>query len=252
MRLTERITTEGRRLFQWRSYIPWLLLPPLYIALIQRARFEQRWGARVEDLWLAFCVCVSAVGLLLRCLTVGFVPGGTSGRGRGAPAASVLNTLGMYSVVRNPLYLANGIMWLGVALATTSGWFVAFSMLFYWLYIERVIAAEEAFLTERFGDEFRRWTARTPCFIPRLSLWHSPAMTFSLRTVLRRESSGLIATGMAFTLMEFVSDTLLEGEPVGRWVITDWQWVVFLGATLLVGLVLQLMKKLRWLSVAGR
>jgi protein-S-isoprenylcysteine O-methyltransferase Ste14 len=252
MRLTERITTEGRLLFQWRSYIPLLLLPPLCVALIQAARFEQRWGERVEDLWLVGCVCVSALGLLLRCLTVGFVPGGTSGRGRGAPAASVLNTLGMYSVVRNPLYLANGIMWLGVALATTSGWFVAFGVLFYWLYIERVIAAEEAFLAERFGDEFRRWTTRTPCFIPRLSLWHSPAMTFSLRTVLRRESSGLIAMGIAFPLIEFISDTLLEGEPVLRWLVTDWQWVVFLGATLLVGLVLQLMKKLRWLSVSGR
>jgi hypothetical protein len=115
-----------------------------------------------------------------------------------------------------------------------------------------VIAAEEAFLTERFGDEFRRWTTRTPCFIPSLSLWHGPAMTFSLRTVLRRESSGLIAMGIAFPLIEFISDTLLAGEPVERWVVTDWQWVVFLGATLLVGLVLQLLKKLRWLSVSGR
>jgi hypothetical protein len=58
--------------------------------------------------------------------------------------------------------------------------------------------------------------------------------------------------GNAFPLIEFISDTLLAGEPVERWVVTDWQWVVFLGATLLVGLVLQLLKKLRWLSVSGR
>src|SRR5579871_6128954 len=143
MRLTDRITAEGRYLFQLRSFMPLVLLPALYFALLKMARFELRWGHTVDQLWLGFCIVVSVLGLLMRGITVGFVPGGTCGRQRGAPSASTLNTLGMYSVVRNPLYLANGVMWFGVALATTSAWFVVTSMLIYWLYIERVISAEE-------------------------------------------------------------------------------------------------------------
>ncbi len=178
MRLTDRITAEGQRLFQLRSFMPLVLLPALYFALLQMARFELQWGEEVEDLWLLVCVGVSSVGLLMRCLTVGFVPAGTSGRSRGTPSASTLNMLGMYSIVRNPLYLANGVMWIGVALATTSAWFAVLSVLVYWLYIERVISAEETFLAARFGDDFRRWTASTPCFLPRFSAWRAPAMRF--------------------------------------------------------------------------
>ncbi|MGH8143137.1 MAG: methyltransferase family protein [Steroidobacteraceae bacterium] len=232
--------------------MPLVLLPALYFALLQLARFEQRWGDGVEDAWLVFCICVSFLGLLIRCLTVGFVPSGTSGRGRGAPAASVLNTLGMYSIVRSPLYFANGIMWLGVALATTSIWFVLVSVLIYWLYIERVICAEEAFLSVRFSEEFRDWAQRTPCFLPRPSLWRSPQMHFSLRTVLRREHSGLIAVGLCFTALVFISDTMLQGEPVLRWLVGDSQWVFFCAVTTLVGMSLQLMKKMHWLDASGR
>ena len=252
MLLNDRIADEGRRLFRLRSFVPLALLPPLYFALMQMARFELRWGEEVEDLWLAVCVCISGLGLLLRCLTVGFVPSGTSGRSRGEPSASTLNTLGMYSIVRNPLYLANGVMWVGVALSTTSAWFVGLSILVYWLYIERVISAEEWFLASRFGDAFRAWAKSTPCFLPRLSLWRAPAMRFSLRTVLGREYSGLVAVGVAFTLVEFISDTLLEGEPPARWVVTDREWVIFFAVTVGIGTVLRFMKKCRWLDASGR
>src|SRR6185437_12571082 len=166
MRLTDQITAEGRRLFQRRSLMPLVLLPALYFALLQMARFGHRWGEHAQNLWLVGCVCISGLGLLMRSLTVGFVPAGTSGRGQGTPTASTLTTLGMYSIVRSPLYLANGIMWFGVALATSSGWFVIVSVLVYWLYIERVIAAEEAFLETHFGDAFRAWAQSTPCFLP--------------------------------------------------------------------------------------
>src|SRR5579871_4083529 len=72
MRLTDRITAEGRYLFQLRSFMPLVLLPALYFALLKMARFELRWGHAVDQLWLAFCIVVSVLGLLMRCLTVGF------------------------------------------------------------------------------------------------------------------------------------------------------------------------------------
>ncbi|HTW75733.1 MAG TPA: isoprenylcysteine carboxylmethyltransferase family protein [Steroidobacteraceae bacterium] len=252
MRITDRITADGRRLFQLRGVMPLVLVVPLGFALEQMAHFELYWGKHVEDLWLAGCVCLSALGLLVRCVTVAYAPAGTSGRSRGAPGAATLATLGMYSVVRNPLYVGNGIMWLGVALATTSVWFALVSVLVYWLYIERVISAEEAFLAKRFGAAYESWVARTPCFLPRFSLWRAPTLGFSLRAVLRREYPALIALGAAFTLVEFISNALLVGEPVARWFITDRRWVIFCAVTVACGMGLRLLKKLHVLDVADR
>jgi protein-S-isoprenylcysteine O-methyltransferase Ste14 len=252
MRITDRITAEGRRLFQLRGIMPLILLLPLGFALEQTARFQLEWGEHVKNLWLAGCAGLSGAGLLMRCVTVGYAPAGTSGRGRGTPGAAVLTTQGMYSVVRNPLYVANGIMWLGVALATASGWFALLSMLVYWLYIERVISAEEAFLAERFGAAYESWVARTPCFLPRPSLWRAPTLPFSLRAVLRREYPALIALGVAFTLVEFISDALLQAQPLARWLVNDRQWAIFLAVTLVCGLFLRMLKKLHLLDVAGR
>ncbi len=252
MRITDRITMDGRRLFQLRGLMPLVLLVPLGFALEQTAHFQLRWGAHVENLWLAGCAALSGLGLLLRCVTVGYAPAGTACRSRGAPGAETLSTEGMYSVVRNPLYLANGIMWLGVALSTTSLWFAALSMLVYWLYIERVISAEEAFLAKRFGAAYESWVARTPCFLPRFSLWRASSLRFSLRSVLRREYPALIALGVAITLVEFISDALLEGTPVSRWVVTDRVWLIFFIVTVACGTFLRILKKLHVLDVADR
>jgi protein-S-isoprenylcysteine O-methyltransferase Ste14 len=69
---------------------------------------------RSDGLWEAICVAVSLVGLGIRIATVGHAPGGTSGRRTvGGPSALALNTSGMYSVVRHPLYLGNYFQWLG-------------------------------------------------------------------------------------------------------------------------------------------
>ncbi|MGC9453013.1 MAG: methyltransferase family protein, partial [Oceanipulchritudo sp.] len=49
---------------------------------------------------------------------------GTSGRNTKQQVAYSLNTTGFYSVVRNPLYLGNFFMYLGIALFTHHWWLV--------------------------------------------------------------------------------------------------------------------------------
>jgi len=164
----------------------------------------------------------------------------------------MLNRVGMYSIVRNPLYVANGIMLFGVTLATATFWFVAVTMLAYWLYIERIISAEEAYLAEEFGEAYDDWAAETPCFLPRVSRWKAPDLSFSLRLMLRREYPGFIALATAFTLVELISDVFLEGEPFRRWLVTDRDWVIFFVTAMAIGLTIRSLKKLHYLDAAGR
>ena len=73
---------------------------------------------------------------------------------------SALATGGIYRYTRNPLYLALTLVYLGIAVATNGLWL---SLLIVPLLIVMrygVIGREERYLEAKFGDEYRRYTAR--------------------------------------------------------------------------------------------
>jgi protein-S-isoprenylcysteine O-methyltransferase Ste14 len=115
----------------------------------------------VTEVWEVGCLLVSLLGLGVRILTIGHAPKDTSGRNTQGQVAGTLNTTGMYSVVRHPLYLGNYLMWLGISMFLHTWWFVALMTALFALYYERVMFAEEAFLRQKFGDAFERWADAT-------------------------------------------------------------------------------------------
>jgi len=253
MRLVKKIEKDGAFLFRWRSVLPLVLVPAWLVAIVDGARWESVVGEGAADLWTLVTLLISVGGLAVRAATIGFVPAGTSGRGTGAQRAEALNTTGMYSMVRNPLYLGNFLAIAGIALATKTLWFPVVAGLCYWLYIERIIAAEEAFLAARFGESFARWAAVTPAFLPRWRGWRRPPLDFSLRTVLQREHHGLLAVAAAFTLFEWFVDIVGEDETLEQWLQTDWPWPTFLAAAAATYLTVQALRKhTRVLAVPGR
>jgi len=77
------------------------------------------------------------------------VPKNTSGR-TNSLIAERLNTTGMYSIVRHPLYLGNFLIVFGIVLFIQVLWFGIIVLAGYWFYYERIIFAEEEFLRKRF------------------------------------------------------------------------------------------------------
>jgi len=100
---------------------------------------------------------ISLCGLAIRVYTVGHTPANTSGRNTAGQLAESLNTTGIYSLVRHPLYLGNFFMWLGVALLIANFWFVIAFVFAYWIYYERIMFAEEQFLRTKFGPTYVEW-----------------------------------------------------------------------------------------------
>lgn len=242
MMIRDRLANDGRFLFRWRSYAPLVLLPLLLAALPEGERISRAVGPTVEHAIFFVSVLVAFVGLAIRWVTVAFVPRGTSGRSTLGQRADQLNTSGMYSVVRNPLYLSNFVVILGVVICVKVWWLVAIVALCYWLYIERVIAVEEAFLEQKFGDEYRTWAARTPAFLPNFSSWVRPSQPFSLTYLLRREYNGLLAVGVSFFVIEVILDVVLQSEPFTLWVVEDAACIVLGATTLVLFLVLRFLK----------
>ena len=78
-----------------------------------------------------------------------------------------LATDGPYSLTRNPLYVGNFVIGLGVGIMGRNPWLLlAFVCLFVPAYRSLVIK-EEKRLLDRFGDDFRAYCGRVPRFVPK-------------------------------------------------------------------------------------
>jgi len=244
--LREELEREGNWLFRWRSYLPLVLLA---LVLVEMGEFTYLGNSATLDVvWEVFCLLVSSVGLVVRAFTLGYAPRGTSGRNTAGQMAEALNTTGMYSIVRHPLYVGNFIMWLGLSLFPHQWWLTVIYVLSFWLYYERIMYAEEGFLRAKFGDQFVAWAEKTPPFIPNLKLWRPPDLHFSFRNVLRREYNGFFAMIVTFFVLEVRGDLAVEGR-----LMFETGWLVLLGISFVLWLVLRTLKRqTAILNVEGR
>jgi len=201
---------QGDFLFKYRSYFPLLFLViglavSLYGEYLKTKSIETIDSEYYEFIALGVCF----LGLILRVKTVGHTPKHTSGRNTTeGQLAKQLNTTGMYSLVRHPLYLGNFFMWLGVALLTENLWFIIAFILLYCLYYERIMYAEESFLISKFGNEYIEWSKATPAFIPSFKHYKKAKYPFCIGKVLKKEKNGLAAIFLLFWLFECAGDLI--------------------------------------------
>ena len=156
-------------------------------------------------------------------LVVGYAPVRTSGRNTRNQIADSLNTTGLYSIVRHPLYLGNFLIGLGISLVSWVWWLPLIYTLLFGIYYERIMFAEEAFLRRKFGGEFEDWAAATPAFWPRISQWRRPALPFSFRNVLRREYSGLAVVILGHAGVELAEHVLLKDYGLANLLARAWR-----------------------------
>jgi protein-S-isoprenylcysteine O-methyltransferase Ste14 len=220
---------------------------PLFLACLPTFTYlgaSHKWN----EAWQIICLAVSFAGLALRILTVGRAPLGTSGRNTREQVANTLNTTGIYSVVRHPLYLGNYLILFGMALWPHVWWLAGLTSCFFALYYERIMLAEEAFLRERFGGAFEAWAAATPAFIPRLGGWKPSAVSFCWRTVLQREYNAFILILGVFFVFDLIGDSFAER----RWHLGYGWFYLFLTGFVIFATLRTLKKRTKLLQVEGR
>lgn len=244
MALKEEFENTGNWLFRWRSYLPLTIVVMFVLALLDANK--QNGGLEFSEEWI--CLIVSFFGLGIRIITIGHTPRKTSGRNTKHQVAESLNTTGIYSIVRNPLYLGNFFMGLGIALFPGLWYLTLIYVLAFWLYYERIIFAEEAFLREKFGEVYLEWANRTPVFIPSFGHYQSASMPFSIRNILRREYNGVFAVILVLFLLELTGDIIVQQKLEFDF---EWQWMLGVGFILWSGL-RSLNRYTKLLNVAGR
>lgn len=211
MALQEEFEKQGVWLFRYRSLLPLLILALGLGVFIRMKLYPHTFFIEntAYEIWYEFlCLVVSLCGLAVRIYTVGHTPANTSGRNVTGQLADSLNTTGIYSTVRHPLYLGNFLMWLGPALLTGNLWFIISFCLFYWIYYERIMFAEEQFLRRKFGNQYTEWSEKTPSFVPSFSCFKKPGLCFSWKKVVKKEKNGLAALFIIFFLFNLAGNLI--------------------------------------------
>lgn len=246
--ISDSIVRQGGWLFRWRSYVILGFTPIFLFVVTQPEPIEARFGAFADGAYEAACILLAFIGLAIRAATVGFVPAGTSGRNTQRQIADALNTTGLYSLTRNPLYLGNAVTIMAVALFSQDIFVILLMLFFQVIYHERIIATEEKFLADKFGSPYLDWAKHVPAFFPRLSGWTPPSLPFSFRNVLRREYSSFFAIVAIFFALDQSREFLAEQQQT---IDPAWLSALVGGAAVYLGL-RWLKKRTKLLKVVGR
>jgi len=246
MALYKELEKTGNWLFQRRGWLPMFIYPAMMLVIYYNSSTENLYYNNIY--WSICCFATSGLGLLVRAITIGHTPKNTSGRNTKEQVADTLNTTGIYATVRHPLYLGNYLMWLGLLLYVGSFSFVIIISLIYWIYYERIMFAEEAFLRKKFDPIYSNWAKDVPAFLPNLSKWNTNNLTFSLKNVLKREYSGLVAMTSSFAFINFWKYYSYFGL-----MTIDLFWVIVAITGIIIAVTLRTIKKrTNWLNVSGR
>lgn len=108
---------------------------------------------------------IAALGESVRLATIGFEYIERGGR-HGRVYASRLVDKGIYGLTRNPMYLGNLLIVVGIVLVSGAPAGYRVAVPFFCFVYQAIISAEEEFLRKRFGKEYRDYCARVPRFLP--------------------------------------------------------------------------------------
>ncbi len=144
------------------------LFPAVLVLLFVLTKPEwPRNDQRLDDILDVVGVLVAMLGQALRVAVVGTVYVIRGGRNRKVYAEELVSG-GFFAHCRNPLYVGNLLVLLGLFVIWNSTVAYLVAVPFFLVAYSAIVAAEENFLRGKFGEPFDEYCARVPRWIPRL------------------------------------------------------------------------------------
>lgn len=207
MSLQQSFSNQGNFLFKYRGQFP-------AIIFLLSMPFIQQSSLLINLELLNILILLSFLtGFFIRFYTIGTTPYGTSGRNTKKQVAESLNTKGIYSIIRHPLYLGNYLIWLSISLYTFNPLFSVIMSLLFWIYYERIMYAEEEFLKNKFGEDFSSWSKNVPAFFPISLRIISSGIKLSFKSILRREYASYLSSISGFLFIDIIR-VLSQGKQI--------------------------------------
>jgi protein-S-isoprenylcysteine O-methyltransferase Ste14 len=190
----------GNFLFKYRNGVFPVVMVALFVLSVPR------WPAGSDDydtLLDGIGFTVALIGQLIRTGTVGYAYIIRGGKNRQVYAEELV-TRGLFNHSRNPLYVGNLLIVLGLLLVWNSPLAYLVGGLFFLVGYIAIVAAEEVFLSRKFGEQYDAYAKRVPRWRIRLGDFESSmaGMSFNWRRVVLKEyNSAAFWIGAAFALM---------------------------------------------------
>ncbi len=143
----------GKKLFELRDYTP----IPLVILML--------FAAKPTALSATIGMLCIGLGELIRVQSVAFI--GSISRTRKSHTGDNLITGGPFGIVRNPLYVGNFFIVLGVCLYAGRAWLTILTVALFAVQYFYIVSYEESVLEEKFGEDYDSYRQRVPAWIPR-------------------------------------------------------------------------------------
>jgi protein-S-isoprenylcysteine O-methyltransferase Ste14 len=236
MSFTNSLEHLGNQLFKYRGFVP------VFFAV---GAFFIHWNDnQVRTSFFLFkeeALVIVCLGHMIRAFTVGHRSMHTSGRNRSHQVAEVLNTKGMYSIVRHPLYLANIMIWVGWTTLLSIPWLIVAASIVFVVYYCFIMYAEEQFLRRKFGQDYECWHRRTPRLIPNPFLYASSSNDFSWRIVFKNEYPGWTAS-MTIALCIFTLMANRDYPIYSNYPLYIKGWLIFGSGIAIFGLTFRYLK----------
>jgi protein-S-isoprenylcysteine O-methyltransferase Ste14 len=184
-------TTVGRLWFQLRSYSP---IPFVFLILFIKPDYPPTINSIIFPLLLIL------EAEALRVWSVGCVGSQTRTRGDHVPH---LFHSGPYIYVRNPLYIANIILYMSFGFLF--GHFYLGLGIFIYSVLEYffIVSYEEELLGKLFGEPYTKYCQGVPRWVPKTTNYPSSGEQFNLKQGLRSERTTLIIIGLLLALFVY-------------------------------------------------
>ncbi len=179
---------------------------------------------------------LASMGQGLRAVTIGLEYIVRGGRNHQVYAETLVQG-GLFAHCRNPLYAGNFLILLGVGLASNSVWFLTLALPFFAFAYWAIIAAEENYLRNKFGQEFEDYCARVNRIVPNFAGIGQTfsKMQFNWRRLISAEY-GSTYIWLAGIILVTLKNAWLTGEYQTNRLLVRNLWVLFVVVTLAYGL----------------
>ena len=156
----------GNFFFKYRNLL-FILLYGLLFLPSPELFTENIFHAEYKTWPLIIGLFVTVLGQAIRGATIGLAYIVRGGKDKTVYAEHLVST-GIFSHCRNPLYVGNILMLLGVGILANSLIYVAIIMPLFLFIYQAIVLAEENFLRGKFGADFDAYCARVNRWIPSL------------------------------------------------------------------------------------
>ncbi len=181
------IVQIGDWFFKYRN----IAFPVMLVALFTGLPPTPFLGSAVIDAWLDMLgLLLALAGSGLRAWVIGLAYIKRGGLDKKVHADTLVSS-GMFAVCRNPLYVGNALVLLGLFVVHNNPLAYLFGLLFFGVAYWGIVAAEEKFLAEKFGDDYRDYCARVNRFWPNFRNYREAVtgMDFNWRRIVIKDYS---------------------------------------------------------------